>query len=50
MLTNPRLNTDRGMGKEVGEITWYLMTFLYLWGRGEGGRPGTDKNGERGRE
>lgn len=37
MLTNPSLNTERGMGKEVGEITWYLMAFLYLRGRGGGG-------------
>lgn len=45
MLTNPSLNTERGMGKEVGEITWYLMTFLYLRGGGGGGDLGQIKMG-----
>lgn len=37
MLTNPSLNTERGMGKKVVEITWYLMTSLYFRGGSWGG-------------
>lgn len=47
MLTNSSLNTDRGIGKEVGENNLVPDDFsLFVKGRGRW-RPGTDKNGEK---
>lgn len=43
MLTNSSLNTDRGIGKEVGENNLVPDDFsLFVKGRGRW-RPGTDK-------